>query len=191
MIMRHSNNNFQHEALTLTQLVYSSQMACSMRCYAEWPSLPLASHFSLASQSRCSLGLRTTRMDLVCFSPPGIALSAYVSVVLLPQTLHFGLTSQLFCILKLHAICAHALFSLLPWSSAHIRFEWLHSLKLLACKKLLHEKILYSFDTKSINCKIIQNRLKRIQTQQGAFRECRHLYVCDLWPWRVTLTLCH
>ena len=25
--------------------------------------------------------------------------------------------------------------------------------------------------------------------QQEAFRERRHLHVCDLWPWRVTLTL--
>ena len=25
--------------------------------------------------------------------------------------------------------------------------------------------------------------------KQKAFRECRHLHVCDLWPWVVTLTL--
>ena len=27
------------------------------------------------------------------------------------------------------------------------------------------------------------------QLEQEAFRERRHLHVCDLWPWVVTLTL--
>ena len=30
---------------------------------------------------------------------------------------------------------------------------------------------------------------KSYQLKQEAFRERRHLHVCNLWPWRVTLTL--
>ena len=34
-----------------------------------------------------------------------------------------------------------------------------------------------------------QERKKKDRKRQEAFRERRHLHVCDLWPWRLTLTL--
>ena len=48
-------------------------------------------------------------------------------------------------------------------------------------------------------CTVLRNFLfQKKKTKQEAFRERRHLHVCDLWPWRVTLTslkvqesLCH
>ena len=36
---------------------------------------------------------------------------------------------------------------------------------------------------------LMRTTTKKINEKQEAFRERRHLHVCDLWPWVVTLTL--
>ena len=36
---------------------------------------------------------------------------------------------------------------------------------------------------------LIKRSINHLHRQQEAFRERRHLHVCDLWPWVVTLTL--
>ena len=46
-----------------------------------------------------------------------------------------------------------------------------------------------TFEWRVPNCLTHKDAWKIIQRKQEAFRERRHLHVCDLWPWVVTLTL--